>query len=209
MVVTEVIETIFKEVSGDEEVSGDGESEQEGEEKEDDDVLLDPSIDGIVFLKTKAIYARDIFKGEATLWLKAIHRRLSRKRRVRQPFYNSFTRDVPMAIFEVLETLVTRLGFSRPSCYVERNSKAVAISFTNMDTTKVFLSVLSAIPAIEIVDQYFKKTLKGKKSGSVVEVLVREEKQFGLTYFIRRGQLEVSFYFGDTAVNVHPLFLSN
>jgi hypothetical protein len=50
LVVTEVIETIFKEVSGDEEVSGDGESEQEGEEKEDDDVLLDPSIDGIVLL---------------------------------------------------------------------------------------------------------------------------------------------------------------
>lgn len=194
--VEEVIERIFEEVSGDG-VSGDGESERDEEENErvDENVILDPNIDGIVFLKTKAIYPRNIFKSESRLWLKAIHRRLSGKRRIRQPFYVTITRDIPIEIFNILVPLVSKLRFSRTSCYVDRNGKAVSISFTDINTTTVFLSVLSAIPAMEIVDQYFKKTLKGKRIGSRVEVLVKETKQFGLTYNISRGQLELSFFF--------------
>lgn len=60
-----------------------------------------------------------------------------------------------MEVFNVLVQLVDKLGFSRPSCYVERNGKAVVVSFTDMNTTTRFLSVLSAIPAMEIVKRYF------------------------------------------------------
>ena len=85
-----------------------------------------------------------------------------------------------MEVFNVLVPLVNKLGFSRPSCYVERNGKAVVVSFTDMNTTTRFLSVLSAIPPMEIVKR-ISTTLKGRKSGNTVEVLVKEEKQFGFT----------------------------
>ena len=195
--VEEVIEKVFEEVSGGEEVSGDDESVDEGEERAEDDVLLDPNIDAIIFLKTRPIYPRNIYILESKIWLETIHRRLNGRRRIRQPFCGSITRNIPMEVFNVLVPLVNKLGFSRPSCYVERNGKAVVVFFTDINTTTRFLSVLSAIPPMEIVERYFHKTLKGRKSGSTVEVLVREEKQFGLAYNIRRGQLDISFFFGE------------
>ena len=50
-----MIEKVFEEVSGDEE------SVDEGEQRAEDDVLLDPNIDAITFLKTKPIYPRNIY----------------------------------------------------------------------------------------------------------------------------------------------------
>ena len=164
----------------------------EGEEE----VLLDPNIDAINFLKTKAIYPRSLFLVESKLWLGAIHRRLAARRRIRQPFTCVIHRDIPLEIFNVLVTLVQKFGFSRPSCYVERSNKAVVIAFADMATTCKFLSLLSAVPT-EDINKYFKKTLKGRKSGSTVEVLVGEEKQFSLTYNVRRGQMDIFFYFGE------------
>ena len=58
--IQEVIEKVFEEVSGGEEVSGDEESVDEGEQRAED-VLLDPNIDAITFLKTKPIYPRNIY----------------------------------------------------------------------------------------------------------------------------------------------------
>jgi hypothetical protein len=80
---------------------------------------------------------------ESKLWLGAIHRRLTARRRIRQPFTGVIHRDIPLEIFNVLVT--QKLGFSRPSCYVERSNKAVVIAFADMATTCKFLSLLSAV----------------------------------------------------------------
>jgi hypothetical protein len=62
---------------------------------------------------------------ESKLWQGEIHRRLTARRLIRQPFTGVIHRDIPVEIFNVLVTQVQKLGFSRPSCYVERSNKAV------------------------------------------------------------------------------------
>ena len=188
--VEEVIEEVLQD-SGEE---NDCESEREDQRER---VLLDPNFDAIVFLKTKPIYPRQLLIGESLIWLAAIRHRLSGKCRIRQPFTSKIYRDMPLEIFRLLTTVVDKLGFNRASCVVERNSKAVVIAFSDLAATIRFLSTLSAVTAEELEKKYLKKSLAGRKSGSKVAVVVSEQKQFSFTFSIKRGQMDIFFYFGE------------
>ena len=185
---------VIEQLESEENENGVRESERGDEEQR---VLLDPNFDAIVFLKTTPIYPRQLLIGESSIWLAAIRRRLTGRRRIRQPFTSKIQRDMPVEIFNILVNVVEKLGFNRPPCYVERNSKAVVIAFSDLAATTRFLSTLSAITVKELTDSFLTRQLAGRKSGSSSAVLVSEEKQFSLTYFIRRGQMEIFFYFGE------------
>ena len=198
--VEEVVDVLFEgsdNVSGEESMENEGVSDGENERGDvGRGVLMDPNTDAIVFLKTKAIYPRQLLIRESRIWLEAIYRCLSGRHRIRQPFTSIIHRDIPVEIFNVLVPVVDKLGFTRPCCVVEKNSKAVVIAFSDITTATRFLSTLSAV-ATEELQRYFAKALRGRKSGSRVEVLVSEEKQFSLTYNIKRGQMDIFFYFGE------------
>ena len=66
-----------------------------------------------------------IFQHEAKVWLSAISRRLSGRKRVRNPFYGEIRRDLPFELFTVLARLVKATPeFCEPFCYCCRNKKA-------------------------------------------------------------------------------------
>ena len=187
--VEEVIEDVLQD-SGEENVC-------EGEREDQRETQLDPNFDAIVFLKTKPIYPRQLLIGESLIWLAAIRRRLSGRRRIRQPFTSKIYRDMPVEIFSLPTTVVDKLGLNRASCVVERNSKAVVIAFSDLAATIRFLSTLSAVTAEELAERYLRKSLAGRKSGSKVAVVVSEQKQFSFTLSIKRGQMDIFFYFGE------------
>lgn len=139
-----------------------------------------------LFFKTKPIYPRQLLIGESIIWLAAIRRRLSRKRRIRQPFTSKIYRDMPLEIFSLLTTVVDKLGFNRASCVVERNSKAVVTVFRDLAATIRFLSTLSAVTAEDLTEMYLRKSLAGRKSGSKVAVVVSDQEQFSFTLSIKR-----------------------
>ena len=89
---------------------------------------------------------------------------------------------------------------------VEKSSKAVVIAFSDLATTTRFLSMLSAITTAKL-KRHLTKALKGRKSGSSVEVLVSEEKQFSFSYYFKRGQMDIFFYFGEwnTSMAFHKI----
>ena len=109
-----------------------------------------------------------------------------------------------MEIFSALVPIVDELRFTRPSCMVENNSKAVVIAFSDMATPCKFLSTLSAIATKELCDKYLRKELRGRKSGSWVEAIVSEEKQFSFTYKTKKGQMNIFFYFGEWNIYGFP-----
>ena len=45
--------------------------------------------------------------------------------------------------------------------------------------------------------KYFKRTLTGKKAVSKVSVLASEEKNMTFVYKLSKGQLAISFHFGE------------
>ena len=197
--VEEVIDEVLQD-SGEENVC---ESERENQRER---VLLDPSFDAIVFLKTKPIYPRQLLIVESLIWLAAFRCRLCGRRRIRQPFTSKIYIDMPLEIFSLLTTVVDKLGFNRASCEVERNSKAIVIAFSDLAATIRFLSTLSAVTAEELTERYLRKSLAGRKSGSKVAVVVSEQKQFSFTLSIKRGQMDIFFILvSGTAMAFHNI----
>ena len=149
------------------------------------------------FLRTFPMHPSSIFKKESMLWLKGIYRRLGGKRRVRNPYHGELNRDIPFELFNILIRLVNILGFSKPLCFVESNRKATVISFISMELLLKFMSLLADISDIELITRYFKRDLKGKKKGHKVAVLVEDAKDFAFVYKLNKGQMTLSFNFGE------------
>jgi len=64
--------------------------------------------------------------------------------------------------------------------------------------------VPSAIAPEELVERYFNKVLNDWKSGSRVELIVSEERQFSLTYNFKKGQMDIFFYFVEWSTSPFP-----
>jgi len=76
------------------------------------------------------------------------------------------------------------------------NRKEETISFSSLRPAKQLFSLLSGLTEREVV-QYFKRTLTGKKAGSKVNVIAAEEKKMFFVYKLTKGQLLISFHFGE------------
>ena len=143
------------------------------------------------------IYASTVFRSESRLWLEAIHRRLSGRRRVRNPFFTEITRDIPYEMFRIFVKVIKSVdGFAEPFVSFGQNRKAKVVSFTTLRPVKQLLSVLSGMNEDEVV-KYFKRTLTGRKIGSKVAVLATEEKDMAFMYRLSKGQLVISFHYGE------------
>ena len=197
--VEEVVEMIFEG-----ETPQDGSQSDSTEAEDEPECLQDRNTEALRFLSTTRVFAAKIFREESLLWLKGIHRRLSGRRRIRNPYYGEITRDMPSEIFAVLVRLVKVLRFCRPFCYCESNSKGTVISFTDMGHITRFLALLAGISEADVEAEFLKKELKGRRIGSKVAVLVREDKDFALTHSLRKGQLTLSFNFGEWNAHGFP-----
>ena len=67
-----------------------------------------------------------------------------------------------------------------------------------------FFSVISAL-SIKEVKQYFRHKLKSRgREDHVVKLLVDKDKQLDLTYYIKRGQLTITFKYGEWNTTNYP-----
>ena len=66
-----------------------------------------------------------------------------------------------------------------------------------MELLLKFMSLLADISDIELITRYFKRDLKGKKKGHKVAVLVEDAKDFAFVYKLNKGQMTLSFNFGE------------
>ena len=84
-------------------------------------------------LSSSQIYASTVFRSESRLWLETIHRRLSGRRRVHNPFFTEITRDIPYEMFRVFLKVVKSIdGFGKPFVSFGQNRKAKVVSFTTL-----------------------------------------------------------------------------
>ena len=148
-------------------------------------------------LSNSHIYVSTVFRSESRLWLEAIHRRLSGRRRVRNPFFTEITRDIPYEMFRIFVKVIKSIdGFAEPFVSFGQNRKVEVVSFTTLRPVKQLLSVLSGMNEGEVV-KYFKRTLTGRKIGSKVAVLASEEKDMAFMYRLSKGQLVISYHYGE------------
>ena len=138
-----------------------------------------------------------IYKSESQLWLKRIYRRLAGKTNIRRPYYSEIQRDMPVEMFLSLCRLLCNFPeFREPYFYNVGNKKAKVISFTHLPLVKYFLSRLSG-KSVEEVAEYFERTLCAQRKGHITKVIVSPVKDFSLVYNFRKGQLTVSYNYGE------------
>lgn len=150
-------------------------------------------------LQTTYINAACVLKHESQLWLAAIHRRLAGRRSVRHPYYAEFYRDIPVDLFTALSHSIKvsndpKLG--EPMCYIKGNSKGEVVSLTDIQSLIYLLTLLSGKQQEEVAF-YLKRTLGGARKNHKTKVLVSQEKDFGLIYSYKKGQLTICFNYGE------------
>jgi hypothetical protein len=166
---------------------------------DDEDKITKPHNEIVHVLQASTINAADVLKSESVLWLEKIYRRLAGRRSIQQPFYCEIQRDIPLGIFKALVRAIKSsrfLEFKEPNCYIAGNKKGEVISITAVSILTKLFSWLSHKNVAE-VKSYFQRTLKGNRNNHVVRILVSVEKDFGLVYNFKRGQLTVSFHYGE------------
>ena len=150
-------------------------------------------------LQTTSINAACLLQHDSQLWLAAIHRWLAGRRSVRHPYYAEIHRDIPVDLFTALSHSITvtkdpKLG--EPMCYIKGNSKGKVVSLTDIKSVIYLLTLLSG-KLQEEVTFYLKRTLGGARKNHKTKVLVSQEKDFGLIYCYNKGQLTISFNYGE------------
>jgi hypothetical protein len=147
-------------------------------------------------LYSSTVNAAVIFRSESQIWLQRIHRRLAGKRSIRQPYYCEIRRDIPVEMYNILARSLNTSEFREPYCYVVGNKKGKVISFTFLPLLKQFLSLLSG-KSVDEITQYFERKLNGRRKDHRTKVLVSVTKDFALRYSFAKGQLTVSFNYGE------------
>ena len=146
-----------------------------------------------------------IFQHEARLWLSAIRRRLSGRKRLRNPFYGEITRDLPFELFSVLVRLVKATPeFCEPFCYCCRNNKGEVISFTTVQLVVNFLSVLTGYGEEQVFEHFKRSLTTGLRKGHKVSIITSDVKDFALFYKRNQGRLVISFNFGEWNASGFP-----
>ena len=139
-----------------------------------------------------------IFQHEARLWLSAISRRLSGRKRLRNPFYGEITRDLPFELFSVLVRLIKATPeYCEPFCYCCHNNKGEVISFTTVRLVVNFLSVLTGYGEEQVFEHFKRNLTTGLRKGHKVSIITSDVKDFAFFYKQNQGKLVISFNFGE------------
>lgn len=146
----------------------------------------------------KQIHAGTLIQNEVKLWLEGIHRRLSGRRSLRRPFFAEIHRFIPREFFDVLSRVVrVSYGFAPPFCFQNKNKKAEIISFTTIRLVKEIFCLLTGMSGPEIMKFFNKNISSGVRSGHKTSVIVDESKEFAFMYKYRKGELTVSYHYGE------------
>jgi hypothetical protein len=103
---------------------------------------------------------------------------------------------------EIFKSLVRAIKFSHlpdfkePHCYVANNKKGEVISITSPVVLTKLFSWLSGKSVME-VNLYLQRKLKGYRKDHEVRVLVSEDKDFGILYNFKKGQLIIGYHYGE------------
>ena len=81
-------------------------------------------------------------------------------------------------------------------CYIKGNSKGEVVSLTDIQSLIYLLTLLSGKQQEEVAF-YLKRTLGGARKNHKTKVLVSQEKDFGLIYSYKKGQLTICFNYGE------------
>jgi len=159
-------------------------------------------------LSLSSINAGSILSTESLLWMKKMSTRMAGRVAVRRPYHGKICRQIPYDIFKIARRVVSgnRDGsFYEPRCYVRKNSKAEVICFTSLCSFQKFMSMISGLSTSE-VKKYFSRQLKGRcREHHTVKLLVDDERQLALTYWIKRGQFDLTFQYGEWNTCNYPL----
>ena len=148
-------------------------------------------------LATTTVSAKGVFQREGKLWLEAIHRRLGARKRMINPYFAEISRDLPRELFDFLVRILKSVPqFKEPRCFCASNKKGTVLTFTIKALFRQFMSILTGFSE-DRVDGFLKRTLKGARSGNKVKVIVSEEQDLALVYKNRKGQLKISFHYGE------------
>ena len=115
-----------------------------------------------------------IVRREGVLWFNGIYRRLSRRNRIRNPYYAEIRRDIPYAIFNIIVGVVRNvavLEFCPPSCYHAKTKSAEVISFVTYHSAMKLFCYLSGYKK-KVVERYWMRTLGGRRKGNKVKILI-------------------------------------
>ncbi|KAK3728179.1 hypothetical protein QZH41_019023 [Actinostola sp. cb2023] len=158
-------------------------------------------------LSFSSVNAASVIHSEASLWMRKIYTRLSGRVAVRRPYHAKICRQIPHEIFKVARRVVVGNkdgSFFEPRCYVRTNSKAEVICFTSLYSFQKFMSTISGLSRSEM-KKYFSRQLQGRnRLGHTVKLLVDDEKQISFTYWIKRGQLDIAFQYGEWNTRNYP-----
>ena len=158
-------------------------------------------------LCSTTLNAGSILGSEAILWLQRINTRLRGRVAFKRPYTGSISRSIPHDIFKVARRVISENrdgSFYEPRCYIKKNKKTEVICFTSLYSLQKFFSVISAL-SIKEVKQYFRHKLKSRgREDHVVKLLVDKDKQLDLTYYIKRGQLTITFKYGEWNTTNYP-----
>lgn len=126
---------------------------------------------------------------------------------VRQPFHAKISRQIPLAVFKAARQVLlgnTTGCFSEPYCYIRGNKKAEILCFTSMVSFQKFMSTISGLSTIEVKKYFSRKINSRGREGHTVKLLINEDKQLALTYWVGRGQLEITFEYGEWNASNYP-----
>ena len=139
-----------------------------------------------------------LLRRECEVWLRGIHRRLSARPSVRNPYHGEINRDMPIELFGIISNTVRSLdGFVKPFCIRGENNKAIVISFTSVRLVNELFALLSGLSS-EDVAGYFKRHFSGaRKKGHIAAVIVFGVKDISLVFKKRPGKLVIQFNYGE------------
>ena len=153
------------------------------------------------------INAGSILNQESILWMQKIYTRMAGRVAVRQPYHAKTCRQIPRAALAAARQVLSRnkTGCSmEPSLFICGNKKAEILCFTSLVSFQKFMTVISGLSTNE-VKQYFRRKLNSRgREGHLVKLLVDQEKQLALSYWMRRGQLEITFEYGEWNASNYP-----
>ncbi|KAK3753094.1 hypothetical protein QZH41_010833, partial [Actinostola sp. cb2023] len=159
-------------------------------------------------LTQSSLNAGEVLSSEACMWMKKIYIRLAGRVTIRRPYHGNISRQIPYGIFRIASLVATTSNdgsFLEPRCYIKKNKKAEVICFTSLTSLQKFMSLLSGLSTRE-VKKHFSRELKGRcREGHNVKLLVSEDEQFAFTFWINRGQLDISFQYGEWNTCQFPL----
>ena len=155
-------------------------------------------------LDARIVSCASILHSESRLWLAMVNRRLSGRRKIRNPFNGELKRDLPCGVFKVLQWALKSSSleeFNEPNCYRSENKKGAVISFTSLKSVTTLFTILSGYTEMEVKKFFYRSLMKSRGKA---ELIVSEVKDFALIYKYSKGQFYISFNFGVWNANGFP-----